>query len=342
MSEQATPATAQKNGHGLQVRKEQIVLRQELEKMKGAMAQVMPKHVTPERLIKVVLSATARKDDLLDCSVTSICRCVMQAAELGLEIGGLLGEAYLVPYKKEATCIIGYQGLLKLARQSDQIQTTAAHVVYAGDDFAIDYGANTVRHVPSLQASHDDKEIVAAWAKTILKDGGTLVEVMTRADIDRVRARSPAGKSGPWVTDYAEMARKTVLRRHLKYVPRSAELTKALEHDAGDEAATLIPELPAATAAATTATLEDELRSKAAKTPTAAKKGAKEKPPAAPPKAEEQPAKEAPSTKCAGCKEEVDFSRDGQVVNGVTWHPKCLAEAQKAEQAMGGREPGED
>ena len=97
---------------------QQKLLKQELEKIQAAMTAVLPRHVTAARITKVVLSATSRTPALLDCTVQSICRAVMQASELGLEIGGLLGEAYLVPYwnkhskAQEAQCIIGYQGLI--------------------------------------------------------------------------------------------------------------------------------------------------------------------------------------------------------------------------------------
>jgi recombination protein RecT len=321
------------------VRKEQRVLRDELEKMKHAMAEVMPKHLTPDRLVKVVLSCTVRKPELLDCTIASICRCVMQAAELGLELGGLLGEAYLVPYGKESQCIIGYQGLLKLARQSDQIASTGAHVVYDGDLFEVDYGENRVIHKPSFKVSHADTSILAGWAKTVLKDGSPIIEAMSREDIDRVRCRSKASKNGPWVTDYAEMARKSVLRRHLKYVPRSAEITAALEHDQHDSPMLDTAAMISLPPAGNTASLAEELTSK--------KGGAKKEKPAPAPKAEPKreeqgPAKETPSTTCAGCKEEVDFAKAGEVVNRVTWHRACLAEARKAEGALGGREPGVD
>jgi hypothetical protein len=150
------------------------------------------------------------------------------------------------------------------------------------------------------------------------------------------------------VSDYAEMARKTVLRRHLKYVPRSAELSAALEHDNEAEAVTLVPELPAAAApAGNTESLVEELK-KGAK----GGKAAKEKPA---PKPAERPAdtlppatpttepKPAPSTKCPGCKEEVDFKRaDAVVQNGVSWHDRCLKEAQTADAAIGGREPEQE
>jgi recombination protein RecT len=221
----------------------QELLKHDLEKASGALAAMLPKHVTVERLIKVVLSATARNQDLLKCSRPSIIRAVMQSAELGLELGGILGEAYLVPYKRswkdgkdqwqsaiEAQCIPGYRGFIKLARNSGQIHSIGARVVRERDQFAVNLADEKIEHHPDMSA--DPGQLVAVYAIARLRDGGQQVEVMSRAQVDAIRARSKAAKSGPWVTDYEEMARKTVVRRLAKYLPLSPELQRAIEVDA--------------------------------------------------------------------------------------------------------------
>ena len=229
----------------------QQLLRDELEKVKAAMAQVLPKHVTPERMIKVVLSATARQPKLLECTTASIVRSVMQAAELGLEIGGLLGEAYLVPYnnkikgergepdrwENQAQCIPGYRGLIKLARQSGEIATVNARIVFAGDTFTVDLAQDTISHVPNFEGHRDDGSIRLVYAIIRFHDGDAIqFDVMTKAEVDRIRSRSKSKDVGPWVNDYAEMARKTVTRRALKYAPISAErMKRAMELDDEDD-----------------------------------------------------------------------------------------------------------
>jgi recombination protein RecT len=207
----------------------QELLKHDLERASGALASMLPKHVTVERLIKVVLSATARNQSLLKCSRMSIIRAVMQSAELGLELGGLLGEAYLVPYKGDATCIVGYRGLIKLARQSGQIHSIGARVVHANDAFSVNLAEERIEHRPDMGG--DPGPLVAVYAIARFRDGGQQVEVMSRAQVDAIRSRSKAASSGPWVTDYEEMARKTVVRRLSKYLPLSPELQSALEHE---------------------------------------------------------------------------------------------------------------
>src|SRR5579859_4643184 len=226
----------------------QQLLGLDLNNIKKTLEAVLPKHVTPERLIKVVLSATARKPDLLKCTRRSIVRAVMQAAELGLEVGGILGDAYLVPYnvkiteagqpdrwEKQVQMIPGYRGLIKLARNSGQITSISAWPVYKADTFEIDLAEETIIHKPSLTTERKPDDIVFVWAQAKYTDGGKAIDFMTRSEVDAVRKRSKAANDGPWVTDFAEMARKTVVRRLCKYLPLSPEMQKALEVDADRE-----------------------------------------------------------------------------------------------------------
>lgn len=212
----------------------QATIKDLLEKAKPSLAAVLPKHVTPDRLLKVAMSATARTPALLACDPKSILLAVMQSAELGLEIGGLLGDAYFVPFKTEAKLVIGYRGMVKLARQSGELSSLEAHTVHANDTFEIEFGLDTkLVHRPYMTG--DRGEVVAAYAIARFKDGGHQIDVMTRFEIDQIRSRSASAGAGPWVTDYAEMAKKTVVRRLCKYLPLSPELSKALEHEAASE-----------------------------------------------------------------------------------------------------------
>src|SRR6185437_2021004 len=96
------------------------------EQRKESIKALLPKHLTPERMLKIALSTTARTPALLACTPQSIVLAVMQAAELGLEPGGLLGESYLVPYGSEAKLIVGYRGLVALARRSGTLASIEA------------------------------------------------------------------------------------------------------------------------------------------------------------------------------------------------------------------------
>lgn len=212
-------------------------LKELFEKSKGAIAAVLPKHVTADRLMKIALSLTSKDGNLLACNQMSVLRCVVGAASVGLEVGGLLGEAYLVPFKGECTLIIGYKGLIKLARQSGEIKSIRARVVYKADEFQVEYGLReTITHKPNLESQDlKDEDIVAVYAIAEYKDGEPQFEVMTRAQVDKIRGRSASANSGPWVTDYAEMAKKTVIRRLSKVMPLSPEkaqaYTQAIAHE---------------------------------------------------------------------------------------------------------------
>lgn len=206
----------------------QASLRTMLEKIGPAMSAVLPKHVTPERMIKIALSATNRMPALLDCDAKSIIQAVMLGAELGLEAGGILGEAYLVPYKGKVQLIVGYRGLVKLAMQSGEIEDIEARAVYERDFFEFEYGLDQkLRHVPTRES--DPGKLIYVYSLARLKTGRHF-DVMTVAEVEKIKNRSPSGRSGPWVSDYAEMAKKTVVRRLCKMIPMSAErINRALE-----------------------------------------------------------------------------------------------------------------
>ena len=203
-----------------------------LERAAPSMAAVLPKHLTIERLTKIALSACARNAGLLACSQLSLVKAVMQGAELGLEAGGLLGEAYLMPFKGEVVLIPGYRGLCKLARQSGMITSIEAHVVHERDTFTLCLGLDTkLEHVP-LMTGADPGNMIAVYCVVRFKEGGHQFDVMTKSDVERIRERSPSKADGPWVTDFDEMAKKTVVRRCCKYLPLSPELARAMEHEA--------------------------------------------------------------------------------------------------------------
>lgn len=209
-------------------------LRDLLERSKPKLAEVMPRHLSADRLMRIAVAACSKTPALLQCTPMSVLNAVMQGAQLGLEPGGPLGDAYLVPYKDQCQFIVGYRGLINLARRSGQIVSIEAHVVHSKDKFTCRYGLDSkLEHEPDW--SDDPGAVVAVYAVAKLKDGGTQCEVMTKAQVDAIRKRSKASGSGPWVSDYEEMCRKTVVRRLCKYLPLSVELADALEADTNSE-----------------------------------------------------------------------------------------------------------
>lgn len=204
-----------------------------------AIKDMIPRHLTSERVAKIAVAALMRNPTLLQCKPETVWFCVAQAATLGLEVN-LLGSAYLVPFRNnksggtDCQLIVGYQGLIDLARRSGNIESIEARIVYEKDQFELENGLDPVlRHKPCFDGDPGKMRLVYAVAK--LKDGGKQVEYMTKKEIDSIRARSKAKDHGPWVTDYEEMARKTVIRRIAKYLPKSIEFAQALAiDDAGD------------------------------------------------------------------------------------------------------------
>lgn len=219
---------------------------------------VLPKHITPERMIRVAMSAWSRTPGLQKCTPMSIVGAVMEASELGLEAGSVLGSAYLVPYRNgktgnmEAKLIPGYRGLIDLARRSGALLKMEARIVYEEDKFKVTLGTDPkIIHEPTFG---DAGAAVAVYGVATFTEGGTQFDVMTIQEIDAIRRRSKASEHGPWTTDYNEMAKKTVIRRLLKYLPLSASLARALEveDEAEDDlgrAASKVVEMHSATAA---------------------------------------------------------------------------------------------
>ena len=194
------------------------------------MALALPKTLTPERLTRVVMTECRKTPALLKTSRESFLGAVLQCAQLGIEPGSALGHAYLIPYGNTCNLIIGYRGMIDLARRSGQIVSLHAYCVHAKDDFHYELGLHPdIHHVPSAEA--DRGPVTYVYAVAQLQGGGVQFEVMSRAEVEAIRSSSKAGRSGPWVSHWDEMAKKTVIRRLFKLLPVSIEIARAVETD---------------------------------------------------------------------------------------------------------------
>jgi recombination protein RecT len=210
-----------------------------LEQMKSEIARCLPKHLTPERMTRIAMTELRKTPKLQECDPMSFIASIMQASQLGLE-PGILGSCYLIPFwnsaigKFECTFMPGYRGFLDLARRSGQIISLVARSVYENDEFSYEFGLKEdIKHKPAM---NDKGGLVAVYAIALLKDGGHQFEVMSKADVEQIRATSKSKDKGPWVTNYDEMAKKTVLRRLFKWLPCSVEMQKAVSLDELQEA----------------------------------------------------------------------------------------------------------
>ena len=206
-----------------------------IERCRGQIAMALPKHMTPERMMRVCNTAIQKTPALLDCEPRSLMGAIIQSSQLSLEPDGVLGHAYLIPFNNRKTgrieCqfIAGYKGLIELSRRSGQISTVYAHAVHANDEFRYTLGLDpTLIHKPT---SGEPGDLIAVYAVCHLRDGGKQFEVLQRREIDAIRSQSKASNSGPWVTHYDEMAKKTALRRLCKLLPTSPELARAAALD---------------------------------------------------------------------------------------------------------------
>ena len=208
---------------------------------KTAMAAVLPKHVSSERMLRLALTAVRSVPQLMECTTESLMGAVMQCAQLGLEPNTPLGHAYMIPFRNrkanrtDVQVIVGYKGLIDLARRSGQIISLAAHAVYERDEFDFAYGLDErLYHVP---ARGERGEIIAFYAVAKLRDGGHQFEVLWREDVDSImRSTQSRGEYGPWHDHYEEMGRKTAIRRLAKYLPLSIEFATAAAIDGLAEA----------------------------------------------------------------------------------------------------------
>lgn len=204
--------------------------------MEPEIKKALPGVVTPERFTRMALSALNTTPKLRECTQMSFLAALMNAAQLGLEPNTSLGQAYLIPYKNkgvlECQFQIGYKGMIDLVYRNEMVQTIQAHCVYQNDEFDYELGLEPkLYHRPALK---DRGELFAVYAMFRLQNGGCGFEVMSKADIDAYAGRyaqSIDSAYSPWESNYEEMAKKTVIKRVLKYAPLKTEFVRAMHVD---------------------------------------------------------------------------------------------------------------
>ena len=193
---------------------------------KERIMNALPKHLAPDRMIAVALTCINKTPKLAQCDQGSFFQAMLSLSQLGLEPDGR--RAHLIPYGDQVQLIIDYKGLVELAMRSGQVSNIHADVVCENDVFEYDMGDIKVH---KIDFKKERGEMYAAYSICTFKDGTRKCEVMSKSEIDKIRARSRAGKAGPWVTDFNEMAKKTAFRRLSKWLPLSPELRDAFERD---------------------------------------------------------------------------------------------------------------
>jgi len=215
-----------------------------------SLQSVCTKYVTADRVIKIGLLAASRQPKLWQCTASSFLQSVIRAAELGLEFGGSTGHGFLVPYRNgylsrqagrdvyEAQFIPGYRGFIELAYRSGKIAFIDAQLVYEGDEFeyGYEYGVSRspfIHHKPLMTGKRG--LLKCAYSVIMLKDSPLpKIDYMTAADLETIRDCSKSRDDGPWKTFPGEMQKKSIIRRSIKWIPTTAELTLAEEADNAD------------------------------------------------------------------------------------------------------------
>ena len=215
---------------------EQRSMQTYIKSMEGEIKKALPSVITPERFTRIVLSAISVNPKLGQCTPTSFLGAMMTSAQLGLEVNTPLGQAYVLPYNNhgvlEAQFQLGYKGLIDLAYRSGEVEVIQAHVVYENDHFECEYGLNPkLTHTP---ADSNRGEPIKVYAVFKTKSGGFGFEVMSMDDVRQHAAKYSKAYSSsfsPWKTNFEEMAKKTVLKRVLKYAPLKSDFVRAAAQD---------------------------------------------------------------------------------------------------------------
>lgn len=195
--------------------------------VKQQIALALPKHLTADRMTRVALTTINRTPKLLQCTPESLLAGLMLCSQVGLEPDGR--NAHLIPYGDQCQVIFDWKGLVALARRNG-VANIAADVVCEGDEFDWYRDGEGLHFTHRVNWKTTRGQVYAAYC--IWKDGEQFDgEVMTLAEIDGIRKRSRAGNNGPWVTDWGEMAKKTVVRRASKKWPMDPEAAGAFNAD---------------------------------------------------------------------------------------------------------------
>ena len=207
-------------------------VRETLYKMESQFKLALPPHIAPEKFIRIALTGLQTNPDLIQCTRPSYIGACMKCAQIGLLPDGR--EATIVSYRnKDGEFIATFQpmiaGLMKLVRNSGEIETWDLEVVKSNDTFDYQRGDEPyIKHKPALS---NRGEVIGAYSIVCLKSGEKTRDWMDVDEIEKIRARSRSKDKGPWVSDYEEMCKKTVGKRHYKRLPSSADLDEAMHAD---------------------------------------------------------------------------------------------------------------
>lgn len=203
-----------------------------VKKMGSQFNMALPKHLSGERFMRIALTCLRNNPKLAACSKESFLGALMQSAQVGLE-PSTLGQCFILPYKNEAKLIYGYQGLLSLVRRSGEIKDIYAEIIYEKDTWEITLGLEkNITHKPLL-TGEDRGNPILVYSVAVFENGSRSFDFMTAADIEKIKKASPSASysDSPWKNWPEAMWKKTILKRHTKTLPLSAEIATQIAAD---------------------------------------------------------------------------------------------------------------
>lgn len=199
-------------------------------------ARHLPRHVDAEHFAQSLLACVQRSPQLLDADRSKLWQAAYDVASMGLDLTPGAKECFILPFRDRGatipTVVPHYQGLLKLALAHPDVIAINADAVCDNDTFdhyTDETGPRLMHRRPPFSDARG--EIVGAYAVATLAGGGTVIATLSRTELDGIRARAPSKNSPAWRGDFAEMAKKTAIKRLCKLLPRTTQLQRAIAAD---------------------------------------------------------------------------------------------------------------
>lgn len=215
--------------------REQKSIRELVERMKPELEKSLQGRLAADALVRHYLTAIRLNPLLHECTTESLLAALLLSAQIGLEPGPL-GHVYLVPYKRECTWILGYTGIIELARRTDRVGGLRSIVLWDNDDYRVwqdEKGEHFTLYPGDADKRTEMHSVIVTWKERAAGTWFPRVVHVPRSRVERARAASPAARkgSGPWVTDETSMWAKTGIRAVRPWLPLSAEAAYAVAMD---------------------------------------------------------------------------------------------------------------
>lgn len=220
-----------------------VTLRNLFEQQRPELAKLLPRGMDPDRLFRMALTECIKNPELLECTAESWALAVQTCAQQGLYPDSGLGYMYLVPRNnrkrgtKDVNAMRGYQGDIKLARNTGEISDIYAEVVYAKDTYKVTKGLNrNIVHEP-YEGDDDPGALKACYAVAKLRTGEVAFVALTKRDVERHRKSSESAEEdwSPWKKHEAGMWRKTAIHELFKWLPKASEAMELAARDIAGE-----------------------------------------------------------------------------------------------------------